>query len=103
MLARLFKSCGTYRFSFSFSPTYLLLTPSECSWLFTAKEQLSKISGFQEKRFWRLALFQAEIQLFKLKGVHEYSLLTGKLYLELVVLERKQAPWSFLIASTNSQ
>jgi len=51
MLARLFKSCGTYRFSFSFSPTYLLLTPSECSWLFTAKEQLSKFSGFQEKRF----------------------------------------------------
>ena len=31
MLARLFKSCGTYRFSFSFSPTYLLLTLSECS------------------------------------------------------------------------
>ena len=74
LVSRFFKSCGTYRFSFLFSPTYFLLTLSECSWLFTAKEQLSKFSGFQEKDFWNLALFQAKIQMFKLKGVNEYSL-----------------------------
>ena len=57
MLARFFKSCGTYRFSFSFSPTYFLLTLSECSMTFYGKRTIIKSFRVSRKKIFEISLY----------------------------------------------
>jgi len=77
-------------------PKWMLLT-------FYGKRTIIKNFRVSRKKIFDISLyFKLRFNCLSSKGFTN-TLLTGKLYLELVVLERKQAPWSFLIASTNSQ
>ena len=68
-----FKSCGTYQFFFVL-PNLFLPHPKWMLLTFYGKRTIIKIFRVVKKDFWDLALFQVEIQVFKLKGVNKYSL-----------------------------